>query len=333
MLKEDWYPLKRGLNTELAVRAEVGYDFAKRVSDGYFGGDLESVISGGSRGNRERALDVDDGSAVVNIYYEWGPATTLTKYKLELSLLTGTDCSIATLCRFLQDMDMSPGEANLVPLDKYKDENLIRLGEYLEFVKHVPANKLYFLDEKHFDGRELWGGKVRRDPISGIIDERSVPGDFRTRHNVFALIGLSSDVPVVYTVSEDNGTAVFFNSFLAEVVDSGHFPLGACLVMDNAAIHTAAMQDALAEYCWNVHSPNPRHRGQPLRLLLIFLPARYPELNPTELVFDTLVQRMRSIVSDVKSLEGGMVPMLAAKVLSEISYGDIAAFYSHQKYY
>ena len=34
--------------------------------------------------------------------------------------------------------------------------------------------------------------------------------------------------------------------------------------------------------------------GAPLRVLVLYLPPRAPELNPIELIFNVLVQRMRS---------------------------------------
>jgi hypothetical protein len=188
------------------------------------------------------------------------------------------------------------------------------------------------MDEKHVDGRDLWGGKARRDPTTGIVEDCVVPGDFRVRHNIFALIGISGKSPVAFTVSEENGDSLFFITFIMRVVKSGFFALDCVLVLDNAPIHTAKLCEELTNFCYNYISPNPDHGGKPLHLILQFLPSRFPERTPTELVFNTLIQRMRSQVSDFKSLTNGMVAALAAKVLSEFTYEDIAAFFVHQGY-
>ena len=59
--------------------------------------------------------------------------------------------------------------------------------------------------------------------------------------------------------------------------------------------------------------PSPHHNNQPLRMLLIFLPTRFFELNPQELVFAFATHKMLS--DDLNSLpfDGTAVPIAATR--------------------
>lgn len=58
---------------------------------------------------------------------------------------------------------------------------------------------------------------------------------------------------------------------------------------DNAALHTKGYNTNLSDWLWDVEGID----GRPLRILLLPLPTRSPELNPIELLWNTLVQRLR----------------------------------------
>ena len=61
------------------------------------------------------------------------------------------------------------------------------------------------------------------------------------------------------------------------------------LVCDNATIHQQGYNSDLGDFLWNT----PALDGEPLRILLLPLPTRSPELNPIELVWHILVQRVK----------------------------------------
>jgi hypothetical protein len=56
------------------------------------------------------------------------------------------------------------------------------------------------------------------------------------------------------------------------------------LVIDNASIHRYRDLAVLEEILWEVY-----------KILLIFMPVRSPELNPIELMWNILIQRLRRV--------------------------------------
>jgi hypothetical protein len=90
---------------------------------------------------------------------------------------------------------------------------------------------------------------------------------------------------------------------------------GDVLIQDNAANHTGKGNSVLEEWLWQEHM-----------VLALFLPARAPEWNPIELMWNCLAQRLKYF--DLSSITGShQVVVAAATILNEISYEEIYRFY------
>ena len=63
------------------------------------------------------------------------------------------------------------------------------------------------------------------------------------------------------------------------------------LVCDNTAIHDKEYNIDLADYLWD----SPGLNGEPLHILFLSLPARSPELNPIELIWNRLIMSIRGV--------------------------------------
>jgi hypothetical protein len=59
---------------------------------------------------------------------------------------------------------------NLVPLDKFKNENIIKYLEYIQKMERLPdKTKFHFLDEKHLVNKDVLPNKTRADPLTGYM--------------------------------------------------------------------------------------------------------------------------------------------------------------------
>ena len=98
---------------------------------------------------------------------------------------------------------------------------------------------------------------------------------------------------------------------------------GDVLVCDNAALHEKGYNCDLGEWLWKVEGFD----GKPLHILLLPLPTRSPELNLIELIWHTVVQRMRARkMSD----EGGhTIALNACDVMNDIEIDLVRRTYRH----
>jgi hypothetical protein len=90
---------------------------------------------------------------------------------------------------------------------------------------------------------------------------------------------------------------------------------GDVLVLDNAANHTGKGNTVLEDWLWEDHS-----------VLVLFLPARAPEWNPIELMWNCLTQRMKYL--DLSVFTGShRVVAAAATILDFITHEENYRFY------
>jgi transposase len=175
---------------------------------------------------------------------------------------------------------------NLVPKDKFKQENIVRYMEFRMVLEQLPnRTKFHWLDEKHLLNRDVEAQRVRADPLSGYIPCIFVNGDFRDAYNLVAIISASptKERPVAYSIGRENGTAASFLVFIQFLLSNNWFARGDILIMDNASIHTGGEADIVEDLLWHA-----------MQVLVVYLPTRSPELNPIELVFHILARRIRS---------------------------------------
>jgi transposase len=181
---------------------------------------------------------------------------------------------------------------NLIPLDKFKIENL---SAYVEFRQKINGlkdkSRYHFIDEKHLVNKDIYAKKVRADPLTGRTDSVPVSGDFRDAYNLLAIISSDPNKEhlIEYSIGPENGTSASFMAFIEYLLAIKWFRHNDILVLDNAAVHIGGHSDILEDLLWELEVD-----GRPLNCLLVHLPTRSPELNPIELVFNILVQRLNS---------------------------------------
>ena len=181
---------------------------------------------------------------------------------------------------------------NLIPLDKFKNGNILRFLEYKKTMDLLYDHTMWnFLDEKHIVNHDALPKKGRADPLTGYMDFIPVTGDFRQSYNIFAIISANPTKPrpIEYRIDQENGSSATFVLFITALIISGFFKHEEILVMDNARIHTGGEADGIESLLWDTPID-----GRPLHVLIVYLPTRSPELNPIEFVFHILTARIRS---------------------------------------
>jgi transposase len=271
-----------------------------------------------------KALSVEDEVFLLTLY-RLEPSTSLACYVKVLFEKKGTKVSPATLSRWFNMRFPFKGKKVKtcnVPLDKFKPANILRWKEYILEIKDFAPHRLKFGDEKHIKGGDLYG-TVRVDPLTGETPSNKTDGDFRNTYTVIGLCGIDCRVqPVEYTINKHCNDSTAFNEFIDNAIIKGFLLPGDVLILDNAAIHVKGESTNLFDFLWDN-----------FEILLICLPTRAPELNPIELLWNTLNGRLPYH----QFLGGGRpskdaVAIAAGEILDAVSHNEIAKYFQHCGY-
>lgn len=287
----DYHQNGRLKTRQVAEAAKVSVGYAHRVISEYLetGGLLDpNVAKEDLRETRRQYTKISplDTIVLLSLRAE-NDQMTLLEYQTKLRQSTGTMVCVQTIDHFFKhrfDYRGSLRTAPLVPIDKWKPQNIHRYHEFMEKIVKFPDHaKYHFIDEKHFINGDVYNNKVRVDPLTNTIWAIPVSGNFRAAVNMIAIIRCCGLEPAMhFTIGKENGTAALFTAYIKYLLGHNWFQPGDVLIMDNAAIHTGAeashVRDLLFSY----------------GVLVIPLPTRAPELNPIELVFHILARRIRS---------------------------------------
>jgi hypothetical protein len=262
------------------------------------------------------------------------PARSNTDYVSQLYTFYGTVVLASFISLWFKtrfDHQGSFRKPNLVPLDKFKQENVIRFVEFKLKLKILyDHSRFCFLDEKHLVNSDTVPKKQRRCPLTGRTEFISVSGDFRQTYNMIACISGNPQKlkHSVYTIGEANGSAKAFMAFCVLMVESGWLRHDEFLVMDNAAVHTGGEARDLEQWFWELIVD-----GRPLHVLVIYLPTRSPELNPIELIFHIFLRRIRSyrMASNDGAVDQAVIHY-GSMVMDAMEYETILNCYRHCGY-
>jgi transposase len=331
------YPA-RPSQREFAARAKISTNYARKVIIELTntGSLTDPEVTNSDRiREKEKVLYLDPAEELFMLALRAEkPARPNTDYVAQLYTFYGTMVSASFISLWFKtrfDHKGSFRKPNLVPLDKFRQENVIRFVEFkLKCKLLFDHSRFCFLDEKHLVNSDTVPKKQRRCPLTGRTDFISVSGDFRQTYNMIACI---SGNPLkkrhaVYTIGEENGTSASFMSFCLMMVESGWLVHDEFLIMDNAAVHTGREARDLESWFWDLIVD-----GRPLHVLVIYLPTRSPELNPIELVFHIFSRRIRSY--RIRRNDGPVdraVIRYGSMVMNEISYETILNCYKHCGY-
>ena len=119
-----------------------------------------------------------------------------------------------------------------------------------------------------------------------------------------------------FKVLEECTNSQLFLEFVTYLVQSGALRRRDVFIVNNCTIHTQGNNSGIKEALWNIHG-----------VLMITLPPYHPELNPTELVFNGLLQRLKAQRARYNSINA--TDFLDAILLELASFDilDVISFY------
>lgn len=146
-------------------------------------------------------------------------------------------------------------------------------------MKKIDPKKIVYIDEAGVDNR-LFRAHARAPRGKKIIT--LVPGKKRER---YSMIGGLIDKKFISPFTFQGGcNANVFNLWLEKILFP-RLPVGATIVLDNAAFHKTLVTKELVE-----------NAG----FKLLYLPPYSPDLNPIEHCWHTLKSKLRPIIQSVK---------------------------------
>ena len=269
-------------------------------------------------GAGSKTLEPLDISVIIKLYLD-EPSRSLPSYRKELFALVGTNVSVSTLSRLFKELNMSMCRPNgKIPLDKFSMKNACTATEYVYVMSRVDPFKIKFGDEKALEGKEVYDRGVRRNPFTGKVPAIATTACFTERYSLTGFCGIDRRTPPVFCViHEGTNDAIEFGLQIQAAIEHGFLRCRDILVLDNASIHTGGVNSTLEDWLWDQ-----------FEIALMLLPPRSPELNPIELVWNTLVQRLKCFPLPVLYEIGSHSCAVASlKILEEISHEEVERYY------
>ena len=132
--------------------------------------------------------------------------------------------------------------------------------------------------------------------------------------------------PISNFLGQENHDSFAFRFFVEDAIVTGWLKRGDIIVCDNSRIHEGGFNVDLSEFLWDVLGSD----GEPLRILLLPLPTRSPELNPIELLWNTLVMQLKGVKRGVDGSHA--VAQAAEIVMNGFDIGLVERTFRHCGY-
>jgi transposase len=314
--------------TEVANETGVSHVYARKVMKEVDQGDTlvdpDSKTRDCARGPGSMTLSHEDELTLLHLR-DLNPQRSLASYQSELYQRYGTIVSAAVISKWFNhafDIKGSFIKTDTVPHDKYRPENFDKLYDFIFTIKQIDPSRLKFADEKHLKGSELYSKYVRRCPLTGTVENVTVDSDFRNTYNIVGICGINvMTPPFFFRLSNDTNDSFSFSLAIQDAVAEGFLSRGEVLVLDNAPIHCSAEIQELEDWLYQEHG-----------IFVLYLPTRSPELNPIELMWHLLVQRLKRISIRELEFHGHRVAHTAAGLMDDFTHEDVWKCYRHCNY-
>jgi hypothetical protein len=247
------------------------------------------------------------------------PRATLYEMRMTILEATGIAVLLSTISTTLKKWNLAKLKVIRMQEQKFTDINVQRYIAYIRWIADINGDFLKFVDEAHFDGKQLirsyaWGKRGSQVTVVNAHDINE-----RLTMTAFLTLDPAWDHPVEIRYRFDGNNA---DTFLDDVRDLANqapinggrtfFSDGDIFVMDNASVHSQqehfeAMRDMLQE----------RH-GTAVK----FLPPYSPEFNPCELFWAYLKNTMRQTRKSDESLLTAII-----RITATVTRGHVLGWY------
>lgn len=181
----------------------------------------------------------------------------------------------------------------------------------------LDQSRLKFVNEKSLKGTKIFNRKVRVDPITGEVQPIYTDPDFRDTYTIIGFCGVdTSTTPFFFNINQFTNDSETFSIAVEEAIIARFLKPGDILVMDNAAIHVYGENDVLVDFLWEYFG-----------IHVLMLPTRSPELNPIELLWRILVQRLKSINLSPTQYVQHRAALQAFGIMREFTHEEVGSCY------
>jgi len=281
---------------KLALDMQVSRETARKAVILSNEGPYLSKSRGRPKGGIGSSFDMtaDHHMFIYRLYLEL-PSRPLEDYCLLFYQATGISVSNMFISRWFNSIGPFKGRmrlTSLFPPKNHSPKNFLLFNEYLDFIERIDdQRRLVFTDEKPMKATMSYG-KVRRDPMTGEVPPHiAKEANSTKRYNIFAAISVKNvQKPVEAVVLDLIGDSIVFQHFVLWLLDIGFLQPGDIFVVDNCTIHMQGVNEFLVDALWYNHN-----------VAMVPLPPYCPELNPTELAFNTMQTRITAKRSRAKA--------------------------------
>ena len=259
--------------------------------------------------------------------YQKNPALPLYGYCEELWFQYGIQVSSMLVSRWFSEIGRYKGTLRVTDVrpdrrDTY--ENCWKLKQYLHTIKNVKdVRRLVFSDEKPMKEIMIFS-KTRRDVMKGNVPKNFVPSTAKNRFNILCATNIKGKniPPVEFFILDDlTTTSAIFIQFVKKLITKKILQKGDYFIVDNCSIHNKGDNIGLRNALKNL-----------FQIELIMLPPYSPELNPTELVFRSLLMKLRAEKRRYNCINAIDFKDAIEKVLMNMGLPEILSHYVECKY-
>eukprot|EP00761_Pharyngomonas_kirbyi_P010701 gb/GECH01010722.1/.p1 GENE.gb/GECH01010722.1/~~gb/GECH01010722.1/.p1 ORF type:complete len:336 (+),score=18.50 gb/GECH01010722.1/:1-1008(+) len=216
--------------------------------------------------------------------------TSLKQYK-EILNEHGYNLSTSSISRIFRSWNYTWKKVQNIEKKKFTIENKIYYFIFYSAINSLPKYRLKFLDECHFDNRNLHNTYARAPSNEEVFVVNHHSFSHETK-NMSMLTSLTSNPPLFYRIRTSSNTQYDTLYFIAEAIKEDYLKPDDYLILDNATVHKGSstfteMYNLCS--CYNVK--------------IRFLPTYSPELNPIELCFAVIKKYFRNHRKDDEDIE------------------------------